>query len=29
MNSLEYPTPIVDHKEAREKCLRVYKAAVG
>ncbi|MFZ4679277.1 MAG: cryptochrome/photolyase family protein [Flavobacterium sp.] len=29
MNSLDYPTPIVDHKEAREKCLRVYKAAVG
>jgi deoxyribodipyrimidine photo-lyase len=24
-----YPEPIVDHKEAREKCLRVYKAAVG
>jgi deoxyribodipyrimidine photo-lyase len=29
INSLDYPTPIVDHKEAREKCLRVYKAAVG
>jgi deoxyribodipyrimidine photo-lyase len=29
MNSLDYPTTIVDHKEAREKCLRVYKAAVG
>ena len=29
LNSLEYPNPIVDHKEAREKCLRVYKAAVG
>ena len=29
MNSLDYPTPIVYHKEAREKCLRVYKAAVG
>lgn len=29
MNSLDYPTPIVDHKEAREKCLRVYKSAVG
>ena len=25
----EYPEPIVDHKEAREKCLRVYKNAVG
>lgn len=24
-----YPVPIVDHKEAREKCLMVYKAAVG
>ena len=29
LNSLEYPNPIVDHKEAREKCLRVYKSAVG
>lgn len=25
----KYPEPIVDHKEAREKCLRVYKDAVG
>ena len=24
-----YPKPIVDHKEAREKCLRVYKEAVS
>lgn len=24
-----YPNPIVDHKEAREKCLFVYKEAVG
>jgi deoxyribodipyrimidine photo-lyase len=24
-----YPSPIVDHKEAREKCIRVYKDAVG
>jgi len=24
-----YPKPIVDHKEARERCLRVYKTAVG
>jgi deoxyribodipyrimidine photo-lyase len=24
-----YPKPIVDHKEARERCLRVYKNAVG
>lgn len=29
LNSLEYPTPIVDHKEARERCLKVYKEAVG
>ncbi|NNT73092.1 deoxyribodipyrimidine photo-lyase [Flavobacterium sp. IMCC34852] len=29
LNSLEYPQPIVDHKEAREKCLTVYKKAVG
>lgn len=27
--SSAYPEPIVDHKEAREKCLRVYKDAVG
>jgi len=24
-----YPQPIVDHKESRERCLRVYKEAVG
>lgn len=24
-----YPKPIVDHKEAREKCLQVYKKAVS
>lgn len=29
LNSLDYPNPIVDHKEAREKCLMVYKSAVG
>lgn len=29
LNSSHYPKPIVDHKEAREKCLRVYKEAVG
>ncbi len=29
LNSLEYPKPIVDHKFARERCLRVYKEAVG
>ena len=25
----DYPKPIVDHKEAREKCLKTYKEAVG
>ena len=25
----QYPQEIVDHKEARERCLRVYKAALG
>lgn len=29
LETLDYPKPIVDHKEAREKCLRVYKNAVG
>jgi len=29
LETLEYPEPIVDHKEARERCLKVYKAAVG
>lgn len=29
LDSPDYPQPIVDHKEAREKCLKVYKAAVG
>ena len=24
-----YPKPIIDHKEARERCLKVYKVAVG
>lgn len=24
-----YPSPIVNHKEAREKCLKTYKEAVG
>lgn len=28
-NTPNYPNPIVDHKEAREKCLRVYKNSVG
>ncbi|WP_397362460.1 cryptochrome/photolyase family protein [Olleya sp. R77988] len=26
---LTYPTPIVDHKAARERCLKVYKEAVA
>jgi len=29
LNSLDYPSPIVDHKMARERCLKVYKAAVA
>ena len=29
LNSQQYPKPIVDHKEAREKCLKVYKEALG
>jgi deoxyribodipyrimidine photo-lyase len=29
LETLHYPKPIVDHKEAREKCLRIYKEAVG
>ena len=29
LETFDYPKPIVDHKEAREKCLRVYKNAVG
>lgn len=29
LETLHYPQPIVDHKEARERCLRVYKEAVG
>jgi deoxyribodipyrimidine photo-lyase len=29
LNTTNYPNPIVDHKEAREKCLRVYKNSVG
>ncbi|MCX7550313.1 cryptochrome/photolyase family protein [Xanthomarina sp. F2636L] len=26
---LTYPTPMVDHKEARERCLKVYKEALN
>lgn len=29
LETLDYSNPIVDHKEAREKCLQVYKDAVG
>ena len=29
LHTNDYPQPIVDHKEARERCLRVYKTAVG
>lgn len=29
LNELSYPEPIVDHKFARERCLRVYKEAVS
>ncbi|MBU3681739.1 MAG: deoxyribodipyrimidine photo-lyase [Flavobacterium sp.] len=29
LNELSYPSPIIDHKFARERCLQVYKAAVG
>lgn len=29
LESFNYPKPIVEHKEARERCLRVYKEAVS
>ena len=29
LNELSYPPPIIDHKAARERCLKVYKKAVG
>lgn len=29
LNSLHYPQPMVEHKQARERCLQVYKEAVG
>lgn len=29
LQELTYPTPMVDHKFARERCLKVYKEAVG
>ena len=29
LNTTTYPAPIVEHKEARERCLKTYKNAVG
>lgn len=29
LQELTYPTPMVEHKFARERCLKVYKEAVG
>ena len=29
LQELTYPSPMVDHKTARERCLKVYKEAVG
>jgi deoxyribodipyrimidine photo-lyase len=29
LETTHYPKPIIDHKEARERCLKVYKEAVG
>lgn len=29
LDTLNYPQPIVDHKEARERCLQVYKSALN
>lgn len=29
LETLDYPKPIIDHKEARERCLRIYKEAVS
>jgi deoxyribodipyrimidine photo-lyase len=29
LNSLDYPTPIVEHKFARERCLKAYKTALN
>lgn len=28
-NEFTYPQPIVDHKKARERCLKIYKTAIG
>lgn len=29
LNPFQYPAPIVDHKEARERCLKVYKEGLA
>ncbi|MFT3796051.1 cryptochrome/photolyase family protein [Flavobacterium sp.] len=29
LDTFEYPQPMVDHKQARERCLTIYKAAVN
>lgn len=29
LNSLDYPSPIVEHQQARKRCLEVYKKAVS
>ncbi len=29
LETSKYPEPIIDHKVARERCLRIYKEAVG
>ena len=29
LQEIDYPDPMVDHKEARERCLKVYKDAVA
>ncbi|PKV50946.1 deoxyribodipyrimidine photo-lyase [Aquimarina sp. MAR_2010_214] len=29
INELTYPQPIIEHKMARERCLKIYKEAVG
>ncbi len=28
LNTLDYPGPIIDHREARERCLRAYREAL-
>ena len=28
LNDFSYPKPIVDHKKARERCLKTYKKAI-